>query len=399
MKKIVFIIVGIVIFLVVTGFITKAIIEKVTRDITEREVRRIVGDRVTEEEIQRMTEQKTQEITSGILRTSSNTLTQIECAGASPQYSSNYYKGYLIDAHLHMPFTFDVPKALYAQADYDGAVLEKDVAAGSLICLLDKTKVKSAFGFYVIPNLLKGQALVQIKQIGETFPKRIIPFIMPAHVTTLNLKPSDVESLLTSHPGFFKGLGEIALYKDAYKGIMPDDESLRGFYDIAQKYNLVVMMHPDDGQREAVETILRDYPTVKFLFHGSEMRLYVSEIVVAYPNAFFTIDGELSDIQGEHQSVNLYGDKTKEDFIAHFNRDRAHVLADAIGTWKSAIEKNPDQYLWGTDRAYTMHFDEEVGLLLDGIAREFIGQLDPSVQEKFAYKNAEKIAGGTQWKK
>jgi hypothetical protein len=305
--------------------------------------------------------------------------------------SSAYYNGQLIDAHLHMPFTFDVPKAMYAQADYDGAVLEKDVAAGSIFCMFDNTGVKSAYGFYVIPNLLKEGAVNVINQVDAQFPGRITPFIMSAHVTTLNLQPSDVESVLSANPGLFKGYGELALYKDAYRGIKPDDESLRPFYEIAAKYNLVVMMHPDDGQREGVETILKDYPTVQFLFHGDEISAYAAEIVTAYPNAFYTIDGPLSDIPGEHESVNLYGDKTEEAFVAHFKRDHDQVLAGAIKTWKNAIEKKPDKYLWGTDRAYPYHFDLEVGALLDEIAREFIGQLDPAVQEKFAYKNAERL--------
>ncbi len=57
----IYILVGIVIFLVVAGFITKAIIEKVTRDITEREVRRITGG-----EVDRITKEKTDEITRQI---------------------------------------------------------------------------------------------------------------------------------------------------------------------------------------------------------------------------------------------------------------------------------------------------------------------------------------------
>ena len=29
--------------------------------------------------------------------------------------------------------------------------------------------------------------------------------------------------------------------------------------------------------------------------------------------------------------------------------------------WKKMIENNPDQVMWGMDRGYTWHFDEEVG--------------------------------------
>ena len=397
MKKRVYILVGVVIFLVVAGFITKAIIEKVTRDITEREVRRITGgevDRITQSEIDRITEQKTDEIMQRMGMSTTKALKDIPCDKiTSPrQFSSSaYYSGPLIDSHLHMPFTFDVPKAMYAQADYDGAVLEKEVAAGSIFCMFDNTGVTSAYGFYVSPNLLKVQAVNAITEVDAQFTGRITPFIMSAHVTTLNLQPSDVESVLNANPGLFKGYGELGLYKDAYLGTKPDDESLRPFYDIAAKHNLIVMMHPDDGQREAVETILKDYPMVQFLFHGPEVGTYAAEIVATYPNAFYTTDTQLSDIPEEHESVNLFGDKTKETFVANFKRDHDRVLAGAINAWKNEIKKNPDKFLWGTDRASVWHFDPEVGALLDEIGREFIGQLDPAVQEKFAYKNAERL--------
>ena len=290
-----------------------------------------------------------------------------------------------------MPLAFDVPKAMYAQADYDGAVLEKEVAAGSIFCMFDNTGVKSALGFYSIPNLLKGWAVNGVTEVDAQFPGRITPFIMSAHVTALNLQPSDVESVLNTNPGLFKGYGELALYKDAYLGTKPDDESLRPFYDIAAKHDLVVMMHPDDGQCEGVETILHDYPTVKYLFHGPEIGACIPEIVAAYPNAYYTIDTQLSDIPNDHTSVNLFADKTTEAFVANFKRDHDRVLAGAIKAWKNAIEKNPDKYLWATDRADVWHFDPEVGALLDEIGREFIGQLSPDAQEKFAYKNAERL--------
>ena len=131
MKKRIYIIVGIVIFLVVAGFITKAVIEKVTRDITE---------------------QKTDEIMQRMGVSTTKALKDVPCDKiTSPrQFSSAaYYSGPLLDAHLHMPFTFDVPKAMYAQADHDGAILEKEVAAGSIVCLFDKTNVKSAYALHV----------------------------------------------------------------------------------------------------------------------------------------------------------------------------------------------------------------------------------------------------------
>ncbi len=400
-RKLFITLVIILVAVVIAGFIAKEIFQAVVEGITEREVARIMQgetDRITQAEIDRITQEKTKEITQQIGGVSggAKSLQEVECdkKPLPRQFSSlSYYTGPLIDAHLHMPFTFDVPKALYAQADHDGAVLEKDVAAGSIMCVFDKTGVQSAIGFYVIPSLLKGQAVVQIKQIEEKFPGRITPFIMTAHVSTLNLQPADVESVLKANPDLFKGFGEIALYKDAYKGISPDDASLLPYYEIANKYGLIVMIHPDYGQEEAIEKIVKDYPQVKFLFHGGQLHPLVrkTDFLGRYPNAYFSIDGDLNDIPDEHESSNLYGDKTKEEFMVKFKRDYETILATAITNWRGPIEKNPTKFLWGTDRAYTMHFDAEVGALLDEIGRAFIGQLDPAVQEKFAYKNAERL--------
>ena len=47
--------------------------------------------------------------------------------------------------------------------------------------------------------------------------------------------------------------------------------------------------------------------------------------------------------------------------------------------------------MWGTDRAHKWTYDEEVSVLLEEFSRDFIAELDPSAQEKFAYKNAEKL--------
>jgi len=402
------VVIALIIGYLIFGYTVKKITEREVKRITQQEIGRITNqeaDRITQGEIgsitDEMVKQRTDEITRQILgggpETGAGKLKEVKCDKTPTQRqfsSSPYYTGPLIDAHLHMPLTFDAPKALYAQAEYDGAVLEKDVAAGSIMCVFDKTGVKSALGFYAIPNLIKGQAVVQVKAIDETFKGRITPFIMTAHVSTLNLQPADVESVLKANPGLFKGIGEFGMYKPAYKGTSPDDASLRAFYDIAASHGLTVMIHLDNGQREAIEKILQDYSGVNFLFHGHEMRSYAAELVAKYPNAYYSIDGELNDIPDEHESANLYGDKTKEEFVANFKRDYETILAGAAATWKGQIEKNPTKFLWGTDRAYPMHFDAEVGGLLDEIARAFIGQLDPAVQEKFAYRNAERLLEG-----
>ena len=48
--------------------------------------------------------------------------------------------------------------------------------------------------------------------------------------------------------------------------------------------------------------------------------------------------------------------------------------------------------MWETDRQRPQWiFDEDFGHFIEETARTFIGKLDQSVREKFAYKNAENL--------
>ena len=67
------------------------------------------------------------------------------------------------------------------------------------------------------------------------------------------------------------------------------------------------------------------------------------------------------------------------------------VLKEEVAHWKERVEKYPDRFTWGSDRWFAWHFDPEVGGILEEFGRSFIGSLDPSVQENFAYKNAQKM--------
>lgn len=408
MKKIIPIIaVSIVVFLVVGYFIFNYTVKKITerevKRITKQEIGRITDEeteRITQSEIDRITDdivkQRTEEITRQIMGggTDTSKLKEVQCdkTPSLRQFSSDsYYTGPLIDAHVHIPFTFEVPPSIYAEADWDAPILEKEVFAGQIICAFDKENTKSSIGFYAIPSPLKGLAVSPVKQVEQKHTGRIVAFMMPTHVSGLDLMPNEIEEVLNSNKGLFKGYGEIAMYKGVYKGMSPDDSSLLEIYKIADKHNLIVMMHPDYGQQQAVERILKEYPNVKFLFHGEEASRYAAEIVGKFPNAYFTIDGDLSDIPEDPQSVSLYGSGSKEKFISDYKRDYSRVMDRAINKWKAAIEKHPDKFLWGTDRAYAWHFDYEVGGLIEEFSRSFIGQLDASVQEKFAYRNAERL--------
>ena len=132
-----------------------------------------------------------------------------------------------------------------------------------------------------------------------------------------------------------------------------------------------------------------------FIFHGDQLIQCgtcdrtlddVAEILENHPNVYYGVDELYGDV------VLLNDDHTKEEFIAHF-KDYEPLLEKDLKTWKKFIEEHPNQVLWDTDRGVgsTWSIDLEVALVLNDYSRAFIGRLDPTVQEKFAYKNAQRL--------
>ena len=74
------------------------------------------------------------------------------------------------------------------------------------------------------------------------------------------------------------------------------------------------------------------------------------------------------------------------------NKKFDEVLDYEVKKWRHLIEKYPTRIIWGIDRGDAVwNYDLEVGQVQVKFARAFIGKLHPSVQENFAYKNAERI--------
>ncbi|MBI4232099.1 amidohydrolase family protein, partial [Candidatus Peregrinibacteria bacterium] len=176
----------------------------------------------------------------------------------------------------------------------------------------------------------------------------------------------------------------------------PDSERLLAIYPVIKKHNLLVYVHLGEGQKESFENALELFPAINFIWHGDQLIHNdengeqvldnIEEILSAHKNAYYGVD-------------ELYGDTwllrpevSKDEFLAHFNNYETLLKKD-LKTWKGFIERHPDQVLWGTDRGWSTvwSLDQDVAITLNNYSRAFIGKLDPSVQEKFAYKNAEKL--------
>lgn len=302
-----------------------------------------------------------------------------------------YYTGPLIDSHIHLPVSSKIISTVAKQAGFEDmpAIGDNNLTYDYLICLFESEGIKQTFGFYTMPSI--GSSIDPIKDIGRRFPGKIVPFFMPPPIQQLMMNPQATKNILDKNEGLFKGYGEIGFYMESFGDVSPDDQQFLEIYKISDEHNLIVMIHPSENQREAAEKVLADFPQVTFFIHGGDENLdWVMTLMKRYSNFYYSLDANLTSLFGfkrEHE----FKKPTKEQWLTYFRQNFDSVLNEALSQWKQKIEAYPDRFTWGTDRWYGWTFDAEVGGLLEEFGRAFIGRLDPAVQEKFAYKNAEKL--------
>lgn len=296
----------------------------------------------------------------------------------SPQFkAAPYYEGHLFDAHFHLPPAF--------QDEHDVGwrmpVLDQEITIEQILCFFEKEQVTSAFLFYMWNAENLDGSIQDAAALKKQLPTGVRLFLSP-----LELEADTLDKIVTTHPSLFDGFGEITFYDPERLEATPDDPVSLEIYQVAAREMLVVMFHPGDNQREKVEKAVQKNPSVKFLLHGYESEDYITELMDKYPNLYYSID---SATLYPFDGIFMFG--PQEKFISRFKKDFNSNLNSKVKKWKPRIEKHPDRFMWGTDRATDWHFSEEISMLFEEFARAFIGQLDPAVQEKFAYKNAERL--------
>lgn len=314
---------------------------------------------------------------------------QVPCNLAPLQRQFNntlYYTGPLIDDHFHMPQMFKIPN------NPDAPVIDQDVPRHDVACLFsDKARIKNVFAFYGIPINLKDASVQIARDLDEQYPGTMSPFIELVTFPGYPVVPSNINGVLNANQGLFKGYGEISLYLPHYtsSNVMPNDPAMKELYKIAEKNHLIVMMHLTASQQQAFEEALRDFPKTTFLLHAAEdlpwANTFFNTYFDKYPNLYYSVDIDLVKDA-------LIPATTKAEFIARIKQNWQNMLSAKAAEWKNRMEKYPDRFLWGTDRGhYAWHYDPEVQAWIEEFGRSFIGQLDPAVQEKYAYKNAESL--------
>lgn len=333
---------------------------------------------------------------------------KVKCPVRESKLNESFYTGKLIDTHIHMP---SIPDDANFKADVDEIrpALGINVKIDDYICMMNYENTDKVFAFFPVWDPIRLESLEIVKITMEKYPEKFVPFIMPPdHDDRIDGYPTvdavELERMLSVYPDLFKGYGEIGLYERGDNGgpkgakeLPPDSERLNEIYPVIRENNLVVYFHLGEGQKESFEKVLRENRDISFIFHGDQLVNFengewdlsaIEEILENNPNAYYGVD----EIYG--QEFILKPETSKEEFIAHFSNYKPLIDRD-IKVWKEFIEKHQNQVLWGTDRGWSADWslDTDVAQTLNDYSRYFIAQLSPEVQEKYAYKNAERLLG------
>lgn len=294
-----------------------------------------------------------------------------------------YYDGRLIDSHFHIPSPLDI--------EPPRPVLGNNVTLADIDCTLKSEGTSNIFAFFPVFTSFSYQNFIDWTHKAEArYPKRFVPFIMPPGKDDVppTMGATKLKKMLKHNRGLFQGYGEIGLYDlpnrraDDYA---PDATIFQKIYPVVRQHKLMVYFHPGDNQVDNFEKTLADNPDINFLVHGDQIQNDISNLMDQYSNIYYSVDMLYGD------QYLLRADGTKQAFLDGFT-DFETIMAIDLATWKPLIEAHPNRFLWSTDRGDAVWtFDRNVGYTLANYGRAFIARLDPAVQEKFAYKNAERL--------
>lgn len=310
-----------------------------------------------------------------------------------------YYTGPLIDAHVHLPTSSRIVSMVSIKLGRLTPVWDKNLSPDYMNCLFETEGTLQAFGFHLLTKYSSEGEVRIAKHMEKKYPGKMTHFLMPSFINPwINVSTDVIKDILADNPGLFKGIGELKMFD----GRSPDDPFLIEMYELAKKYNLIVMMHPYDHHKKTVEKIIKQYPEVKFLLHGideddergpnGERRDsidWIISLMKRYDNVYYSVDDTVSiyGFRREHEKIK----PTKEESLPYIKEEFDGTLKRLVKRWKPNIALYPDRFLSGTDRQYDWHFGQDASGLIIEFKRAFIGQLDSAVQENYAYKNVQKL--------
>jgi len=211
----------------------------------------------------------------------------------------------------------------------------------------------SATDFILAHELLRQPSKVQ---------DRFFPFI--CGINPLDLNAADyIEMLLKMYPGFWKGIGEVLSRHDDLTALIygeaprADHPALMRVYQLAARYNLVVLIHHDISsarKREPIylpelENALRQNPETKVIWAhaGISRRVNIPTLLAdlrrvlsSYPNLYIDISWVVySDCIAKDRSSLADWAAFVEDFP-----DRVVIGSDKIAPWPAYVQEITKYY-------------------------------------------------------
>lgn len=319
-------------------------------------------------------------------------------------YPSSYYSGPLIDSHLHIPPLPDdgfgefeppedstgsggVDSALYDSiAEEDVPFLGRTVTIGDIVCSLQNEGSIRAFAFFPVYEDIQVHQVEVAARVMEQYPSLFVPFIQSSGSEVSTVEADLLQEWLQISPDLFFGLGEVGDSPTEPINPPPDSVIYTENFEVARDHNLAVYFHTGVGHHENMARALERFPDITFIVHGDFVRPHIDDLMDRYPNIYFTFNDIFDEV------IPLFRFGNKEDFISAMEREWDSMLEQALELYRPMIEAHPDRYMWGTDRAdIAWNYDEDLGKLLADYGRAFISNFDPDIQEKIAYKNAERL--------
>ena len=302
----------------------------------------------------------------------------------------SYYTGPLIDTHVHMPVSGIVSMVAIKFGIEEITPYDDELSIDNIACQFESEGIIKAFGFNVIPKYAISKSINKVKSNEKRHPGKFVHFYQPTPNSALNPGPKKVDQILTDNSNIFMGYGEVKYNAKVDNEFGLFDQEYIEIFDIINKHNIMTMMHPGPEHKEEVIELLKNHPNINFLFHGGESSSWIIEVLETYNNAYKTIQPNDHLFGWSDKNGDLLR-PTKDEYLEYMRNNFNSLLDAELNFKKKIIEEHPETFMWGTDRLKKWHFDPEVGAMVEEFGRAFIAQLDPSVQEKFAYKNAENI--------
>ena len=202
--------------------------------------------------------------------------------------------------------------------------------------------------------------------LHSAYPERFIPFVRPYRKTRDLASWGEERSSWFRDPatlpflekelarGIYHGIGEFHVDGDE-----ADTSVMRGLVALAARHNLWLMAHSDAA---AIEKLFSSDPNAKILWAHTGMGepvAKVAELLNRYPRLY----GELSY--------------------------RSGVSNGLSEEWRALLLRFPDRFVYGSDTWVPSRW-AEVGKLTRE-ARDWLSTLPPSVAERIAYRNAERL--------